>query len=142
MEVDALARPRPGNRRDGQATYTTSKLALIYLTHVLARHVPQGVDVYSFNPGLVLQTSIMREYGPIARRAARLLATPLQHTPLAVSLQESGRRLAEAAVGCVAAPSGSYLDVGRPTRSSAESYDQQREADLWTRLAALTGHEP
>jgi NAD(P)-dependent dehydrogenase (short-subunit alcohol dehydrogenase family) len=64
-------------------------------------------------------------------------------------VHEWARRLADAEVfawnpglvpgtGPAVAPSGSYVNLGRAERSSAESYDPQRERDLFAAAESLT----
>jgi len=48
----------------GRRGYATSKLAVVYLTHALARRLPWGVSVFSFNPSLVPSTGLARDAGP------------------------------------------------------------------------------
>ncbi|MGW5723426.1 hypothetical protein ACWEVP_45175 [Amycolatopsis sp. NPDC003865] len=63
MVPTPLARPRPDQRTatDGRRAYSTSKLAVVYLVHALARRLPDGVDVYTFKPGLVPGTGLVHE---------------------------------------------------------------------------------
>jgi hypothetical protein len=54
------------------------------------------------------------------------LVTPLVDTP-----RVAGRRLADTILGLTPAPTGAYIHRTRATRSSAESYDAERERILW-----------
>jgi NAD(P)-dependent dehydrogenase (short-subunit alcohol dehydrogenase family) len=78
-DTAAIAAPGTGpaanSAREGQRAYATSKLAVIYLVHALARRVPEGVDVYTYNPGGVPGTGLAREASP-ALRAHRRNARP------------------------------------------------------------------
>jgi hypothetical protein len=58
-------------------------------------------------------------------------------TPMASSQKVAGRRLADVALGRVPAPSGSYIDRTRVERSSKESYDPDRERQLWEAVEDL-----
>jgi hypothetical protein len=60
-------------------------------------------------------------------------------TPIASSPQTAGVRLAAAMTAARPAESGAYLDRGRVVPSSAESYDEEREEDLWRGAAELCG---
>jgi NAD(P)-dependent dehydrogenase (short-subunit alcohol dehydrogenase family) len=122
----------------GRAAYSTSKLAVIYLVHALARRLPESVDVFSFNPGLVPGTGLARDAGSIQRFAFRWLMPALTITPFAHRPHVAGRRLADAAIGPLDAPSGAYINGTRADRSSAESYDPEREAALWCWLEETT----
>jgi NAD(P)-dependent dehydrogenase (short-subunit alcohol dehydrogenase family) len=46
-----LVKPGKGSGREGRRAYATSKLGVVYLVHALRRRLPEGVDVYSYNPG-------------------------------------------------------------------------------------------
>lgn len=137
--VADLARPRPDQRAftDGRRAYSTSKLALVYLVHALARRLPDGVDVYTFNPGYVPGTGLVRDASPVTRLASRTVMRALAATPLALSADVAGGLLADAAVGPRPGESGSYIDRRTVTPSSPESYDRDREEELWAGLCAL-----
>jgi hypothetical protein len=62
-------------------------------------------------------------------------------TPFACSIMTSGNALAAAFLDPVAAPSGAYINGSRPERSSKESYDEERERDLWEALALLAANK-
>ena len=136
---DQLAAPRSEGLQGGSRAYATSKLATIYLTHALARRLPTGVDVYSYNPALVAGTDLFRD----APRPLRVLLNGFFRAQLAVGRgstpQRAGAVLADAFAGPLPGPTGSYLDRGRATRSSRESYDVPREEELWRTCARLVG---
>ncbi|HEX7306979.1 SDR family NAD(P)-dependent oxidoreductase [Lentzea sp.] len=136
-----LARPGgfadPGSVTAGRTAYTTSKLAAIHLVHEWARRLPPGVTITSYNPGLVPRTGLSRDAGPVGRLAMRWLTVPLALTPFADTPAGAGRKLADAVLGGVDAPSGSYVDRTRVTRSSDESYDPGRERELWQHLETI-----
>lgn len=138
----ALASPDTGDRAEsaaaGRRAYATSKLAVIYLVHALARRVGPGVEVYSFNPGLVPGTGLARHGGAAARFAFGRIMPAMTVTPWARSVEVSGADLAAAALGPVPGPSGSYLNGTRVEASSPESYDPAREDALWDILTHLT----
>ncbi len=123
----------PGDEkaRRGQIAYSTSKLGVVYLVHALARRLPAGVDVYTFNPSLVPGTGLARDYGALGRWAWDRIMPLLRFTPLAMSAQQAGELLANAAVGPRPGDTGSYIDRGSVVPSSAESYDPAREEQLW-----------
>jgi NAD(P)-dependent dehydrogenase (short-subunit alcohol dehydrogenase family) len=142
-EPRALSTPGSADRPDraaaGRTAYSTSKLAVIYLVHALARRLPTGVEVFSFNPGFVPGTGLARDAGAISRFAFGRIMPALTRTPYGRSVTVSGADLAAAAIGPVAAASGSYINGTAVERSSPESYDVDREEALWeelTRLAA------
>ncbi|WP_433461731.1 SDR family NAD(P)-dependent oxidoreductase [Spirillospora sp. CA-128828] len=123
--------PRPATVAAGRTAYSTSKLAAIYLVHEWARRLPEGVDIVSYNPGLVPGTGLARAAGPVDRFLNRWVLPGLSVTPMAESASAAGRKLADAVLGRTTAPSGSYIDRTRAVPSSDESYDTTRERALW-----------
>jgi len=121
----------------GRTAYSTSKLALIYWVHALARRLPDDLHVYSFNPGLVPGTGLVRDSGAITRFLFTRVLPVLTLTPFARTAATSGHDLAAAVLGTALAPSGAYLNGSTPEGSSAESYDRAREEALWGELVAL-----
>jgi NAD(P)-dependent dehydrogenase (short-subunit alcohol dehydrogenase family) len=141
--VGALAIPgtdrSAATARAGRRAYSTSKLAVIYLVHALARRLPAGVDAYAFNPGLVPDTDLVRSAGPVTRAVFRTLTPALTLLPFAQSARAAGDQLALLATGPRPAGSGAYIDRTAETRSSADSYDETREEALWRHCADLAG---
>lgn len=129
--------PRPHTTAAGRTAYSTSKLAAIYLVHEYARRLP-GIDVVAYNPGFVPGTGLARNAGPVTRFAMRRVLPALARTPFATSLATAGRALADVVLGRIAAPTGAYVDRRRVARSSDESYDPQRERELWDAAERFT----
>jgi NAD(P)-dependent dehydrogenase (short-subunit alcohol dehydrogenase family) len=129
---------RPATAAAGRTAYSTSKLAVIHLVHEYVRRLPAGIDVVAYNPGFVPGTGLARNAGVVARFAMRRILPALVRTPFATSIEAAGRGLAEVVVGTRKAPSGSYVDRDRVARSSEESYDPQRESELWEVVERLT----
>jgi NAD(P)-dependent dehydrogenase (short-subunit alcohol dehydrogenase family) len=127
-----------GSAKAGATAYSTSKLAVIHYVHALAKLLPRGLDVYSYNPGLVPGTGLARDRNIVNRVAWKAVMPMMTATPLATGPKRAGRLLAEAAVGGRPAESGAYLDRGRPADSSPESYDREREDALWHSLKAVS----
>lgn len=124
---EALARP---NDQKGRGAYATSKLAVLYLVHELARRMPD-VDVYTFNPAFTPGTGLVRDdrIGDVLfRRVFPLL-------PFVNTVEAAGDQLAAAMTGSRPGPSGSYIDRASVTPSSPESYDRVREDELWAELS-------
>lgn len=134
-----LARPGEGTSREGRRAYATSKLGVIYLVHALARRLPAGVDVYSYNPGFVPGTGLVRDAHPVARAVVAGVGNALRLTPFATGQARAGRLMAEAMVGPRPGDSGAYVDRGGVLPSSAESYDERREEELWAVADELCG---
>ncbi|MGD3112415.1 SDR family NAD(P)-dependent oxidoreductase [Streptomyces sp. YGL11-2] len=141
--VQALAAPHHDKRAhtasEGRTAYSTSKLAVLYLVHALARRLPEGIDAYTFNPGYVPGTGLVRDAGPAVQLLSRTVLHALTATPLALSPARAGRLLAEVAAGPRPGPTGAYIDRHSVDRSSAESYDEDREEELWRTAAELCG---
>lgn len=139
QEPSRLATPGAGSSAEtakaGRTAYATSKLAVIYLVHAWARRLPPGVEIVSFNPGLVPGTGLARDAGPMTRFAFRTLLPALTLTPWARRPSVSGEDLAAVTLGETPSVTGDYVNGKRAERSSGESYDEGREEEL---LAALS----
>ncbi|MEU6190195.1 SDR family NAD(P)-dependent oxidoreductase [Nocardia sp. NPDC047038] len=139
--ADVLARPgafsEPGTTAAGRTAYSTSKLAAIHLLHEYARRLPDGIYAIGFNPGFVPGTDLARNAGRVSRFAMRRVLPVLTRTPFATSRAAAGRHLADVVLGATAAPTGAYVDRDRVARSSEESYDPPREAELWDAVERL-----
>lgn len=145
-EPTVLATPgtaaNPDGAVAGRTAYSTSKLAVIYLVHAFARRLPAGIDIFSFNPGLVPGTGLVRDAGAITRFMFRWLMPVMTLTPYARTRSRSGADLAAAARAPSEAPSGSYINGTKVERSSPESYNPAREDALWHELARLSATLP
>jgi hypothetical protein len=126
-----------GTAAAGRTAYSTSKLGVIYLVNALARRLPAGVEVFSFNPGLVPGTGLARDVGPMIRFANRAILPALTITPWARRAAVSGADLATAATAPAPGPSGSYINGAKLEPSSRESYDPEREEELWKELERI-----
>lgn len=122
----------------GRTAYSTSKLAAIYHVHELARRVPQGIDVVSFNPGFVPGTGLARNADRLSRFIMGRVMPAMTLTPLASSPRQAGRDLADVVLGRTKAATGSYVNRTKAERSSDESYDPDRERELWDTVEELT----
>lgn len=134
-----LVKPGRDTPREGRRAYATSKLGVIYLVHALRRRLPDGVDVYSYNPGMVPDTDLARDAGRFGRAAFRAVGKVLMRLPLATDSAAAGRLLAETMTGPRPGDSGSYIDRGEVIPSSPESYDERREERLWAVADELCG---
>ncbi|WP_127357135.1 SDR family NAD(P)-dependent oxidoreductase [Actinacidiphila soli] len=143
---DVLARtgafPKPDTTTGGRTAYSTSKLAAIYLVHEYARRLPAGIDAVAYNPGFVPGTGLARNASPAARFAMRRILPVMTLTPFATSRSTAGRYLADVVLGTTQAPTGAYVDRKRVDRSSEESYDPQREGELWETAERFTAPYP
>jgi NAD(P)-dependent dehydrogenase (short-subunit alcohol dehydrogenase family) len=137
-----LATPRRGGPQAGSRAYATSKLGVVHLTHALARRLPTGVDVFSYNPALVVGTAFLRG-NPQPLRALLTGWFRLQFVlGRGMTAEQAGARLAETLLGPAPGPTGSYLDRGHAVPSSTESYDEHREEELWREAGRLVGLPP
>ena len=126
--------------------YSTSKLANVYFTYGLAPRLPEGLTVNAFDPGLMPGTGLAREYSaplrwiwnhvmPKLLPLMRLLITKNIHTP-----EASGTALARLITDpALVSTNGKYFEGMQEIRSSVDSYDASRAAELWESSAALTG---
>lgn len=115
-------------------------------TYELARQLPAGVTAAAFHPGLMPGTGLVREAAapirwlwhhvlPRSIPLLRRLVSANIHSPA-----ESGAALARLVFDpALEGQSGYYYEGLREIRSSTESYDTARAAELWTASAALTG---
>jgi protochlorophyllide reductase len=122
--------------------YATSKLANLYLAYELARRSdPRKLTVNAFDPGLMPETGLDREY-PALVRAAYQGASPLlvRLLPGAQSVARSSADLAWLATSPdVENTTGTYFSGRRARSSSPESHDRQRAQQLWTVSEELVG---
>lgn len=132
--VEVLARPHDGkdgpHEGHGRRAYSTSKLANVYQVHTLARQLPDGIDAYTYDPGLMPGTELIRDAVPVARLVWRTVLHLLRVLPGVTSPEASARHLARVATGPRPAETGAYIALGKERPSSPASYDPTREADL------------
>lgn len=145
-----LARPAGAENasglRAGQLRYSKSKLCNILAAYEFARRVrPEVATFNAFDPGQMPGTGLARDFQGIRAVAWHRLMPALtlvpginRHTP-----KRSGTALARLVLDPgLADTSGRYFSGMRETRSSAESYDTQKAADLWETSVALTAERP
>ncbi|GAB3668102.1 protochlorophyllide reductase [Actinocorallia lasiicapitis] len=148
--TSALALATPGGDADASASlagrrrYTTSKLCNVLTAYELARRIGDtGITVNAFDPGLMPGTGLARDYPAFQAFAWRYLlpaATLLPglnvHTP-----GRSARALARLVTDpALAGTTGAYFSGTRRIRSSADSYDPAKAADLWETSERLIGY--
>lgn len=112
---------------------------MIYLVHELARRVPPGIEVFSFDPGMMPGTGLAREGAAIERAMWHSTMHLMKVLPNVTSPASAGRSLAVLVTGPAPTDSGGYVELDQVLKPSPESYDPAREADLWTEAAALVG---
>jgi NAD(P)-dependent dehydrogenase (short-subunit alcohol dehydrogenase family) len=125
----------------GRRRYTTSKLCNVLTAYEMDRRLRsqqlsaggKRIAVNAFDPGFMPNTDLGRDYKLPARIVRRYV---LQLLPLIVAnanrVSTSAGRLADVAVGeSYAGITGRYVSRGRVTRSSDESYDEEKARILW-----------
>ncbi|MCG7609931.1 MULTISPECIES: SDR family NAD(P)-dependent oxidoreductase [Mycobacterium] len=144
---DLLRPPADGLTGDeGRRRYTTSKLCNMLFSYELDRrlgHGARGVTVNAFDPGLMPGSGLARDYGRVQRLAWRLLMPALRMLPNVNSTRRSGANLAAlVADPALEGVTGAYFEGDRRIRSSRDSYDEVKAADLWQvseRLVSAVG---
>ena len=132
-----------GNK--GRRRYTTSKLCNILCAYELSRRLqqhPLNITVNVFNPSLMLDTKLARDYSE--DEIAALTTTLSQSAPeSAKDPKAMGNALARLILDpSLAHTTGKYFDGLTETPSSNESYDQQKATELWESSAALVKLSP
>ena len=134
-----LAQPAPADARASMKTsgtaYSNSKLAILYYTHELQRHAPDGINVVVFEPGFMPGTGLGREYDAAAQRVSRAIA----HLHGVSQPRTSGPALA-----CVVLDErwthlrdGAFVLIDKEQQIQPFANDRDREARLWDATAAL-----
>jgi light-dependent protochlorophyllide reductase len=127
----------------GRCRYTTSKLCNVLFAYELDRRLDagaQGIAVNAFDPGMMPGSGLARDYPPLQRLAWRFVLPALRVLPGVRSTRTSGRHLAAlVADRRFDGISGRYFDGPKPVRSSEDSYDVGKAADLWHTSQRLIG---
>ncbi|MBN3947153.1 MAG: SDR family NAD(P)-dependent oxidoreductase [Nostoc sp. NMS7] len=146
QDANALAFPTgDDNQMDmrtvGRVRYTTSKLCNLLCTYELSRRLQKQqskITVNAFNPGLMLDTKLSRDYSESERSALRatLSASTLEQSR---DSQVMGSALARLILDpALLMVTGRYFDGLNEIRSSDESYDEQKAVELWETSIGLT----
>ncbi|MCW2786221.1 MAG: short-chain dehydrogenase [Marmoricola sp.] len=140
--IPEVSRPgafrRSGSVRAGRRAYVTSKLGGVHLVHEWARLLPAGVDILAYNPSLVVGTGLAREAGGalpflMSKIIPLVAVTSLVDTPV-----PAGSKLADVILGVTPAETGTYIHREKVVASSVESYDSDRERELWDWLETVS----
>jgi light-dependent protochlorophyllide reductase len=119
----------------GRRRYTTSKLCNILFAYELDRRLGQkdsGVTANVFDPGLMPGSGLARDYSRSQRFAWRFVLPLLRVLPQVHSARASGRNLAALADDeRFEGVSGEYFVGLKAVKSSTDSYDRDKAADLW-----------
>ncbi|MEU4710121.1 SDR family NAD(P)-dependent oxidoreductase [Nocardia salmonicida] len=122
-----------GGGKYGRIRYATSKLANIYFTYELARRLDgTGITASAFDPGLMPETGLARDYPSVVRRGYQLMTPILTKLPGAATAARSAADLAWLTASPeTAGITGKYYSGRREHPSSRESYDTDRGLRLW-----------
>jgi light-dependent protochlorophyllide reductase len=124
----------------GRVRYTTSKLCNILCAYELSRRLKQQqlkITVNVFNPGLLSDTQLARDYSQ-----AEISTLMAGMSPSALKQGRDSKAMGDALARLILDRSlnhvtGKYFDGLEETRSSAESYDEQKATELWESSAEL-----
>jgi protochlorophyllide reductase len=131
----AEARDADPSPTAGRSRYATSKLANLYFVYELARRLDgRPITVNAYDPGLMPDTSLSRNYPPVVRAAYRAAAPLIAAlVPGARTSQSSAKHLANLVSDArFDRTTGAYLEASKIARSSPESHDVARAQELWT----------
>jgi NAD(P)-dependent dehydrogenase (short-subunit alcohol dehydrogenase family) len=145
-ETDPEA-PREAPGTAGPRAYTTSKLCNVLCTYELSRRLQaerlstkeRPITANAFDPGMMPGTGLARDYGALARFGWKFVLPVLRLlVPNVNGTRRSGRALARLVTDPrLEGVSGRYFQGFRDVRSSKESYDAGKAAELWETSAAL-----
>lgn len=140
----------------GRRRYTASKLCNAMCAYELDRRLgveglstPEDpIDANAFDPGAMPKTGLARDWGLLGRFVWNGLLPPL--VPILHRLgvpfstaEASGEALAHLVTEpSLEGVSGRYFEIGEEGRSSEESYDRGKAAELWETSATLVGLRP
>nr|WP_296766151.1 SDR family NAD(P)-dependent oxidoreductase [Rhodococcus sp. (in: high G+C Gram-positive bacteria)] len=142
--AEELAHPPTHVPSEGRRRYTASKLCNVLFCYELDRRLGEGakgVTVTAFDPGLMPSTSLARDYSSSQKLLWRIITPALRLLPNVNSSTASGARLAALAVDeAFEGVSGRYFEGAKDIRSSTDSYDVAKAADLWETSEQLVQH--
>ena len=129
----------------GRRRYTTSKLCNILCAYELSRRLQKqqsNITVNAFNPGLMLDTKLGRDYSEseIAALSKTISQSVLENA-------KDSKTMGNALARLILDPSldgitGKYFDGLEEIRSSDESYDEKKATELWESSAELVKLSP
>ncbi len=104
------------------------------------RLAPAGITVNAFDPGLMPGTGLARDAGGVQRALWNTVMRAMVVLPGVSTPRRSGATLAAMADGAsYAGVTGRYITIDHERRSSAQSYDQAAQRELWEQSLALVG---
>ena len=153
-DANALANDgRKGKPLPGGTRYSTSKLCTMMYAYELDRRLRarrSSVQSIAFDPGLMVETGLVRSAPPVAQRLMRTSVMKTLFRMIGITMGStpfSGDVLAKLAIDpAFAQASGKYIQShnGRliEARSSTMSYDERRARKLWSDSETLAGLRP
>ena len=121
----------------GRCRYTTSKLCNLFCTYELARRLQsdrQTISVNAFNPGLMLDTRLARDYD--RKETLKFLIDSFPHILGHICRFRNSKNMSKALASLILNPyltgvSGKYFDGFKQIESSVESRDRDKALELW-----------
>lgn len=141
----SLAYPETDNDKSltaGQRRYTTSKLCNILTVYELQRRLTgTTIRVNAFDPGFVPGTGLAKNYPPFLKFVSdHVLKILVLFHPQANTAKNSGKRLADLAYSAeYKHAKGKYFEGVKEIKSSADSYNEAYQSELWKSGIELTG---
>ena len=132
----------------GRRRYTTSKLCNVLCTYELARRIEQAglgqVTVNAYNPGFLPGTGLTRDYPGAVRWLARAVFPAVARLRSNDGdLGSSGAALARLVTDpALEGVTARYYDRLEAVKSSTDSYDLAKAAELWRTSAELVQLKP
>ncbi|CDK30048.1 unnamed protein product [Kuraishia capsulata CBS 1993] len=129
----------PETMEAGLRSYATSKLALLYLFHELARRNPQ-VKFLVYEPGFVLGTGLGREASLLVRLLMKPAGLVFWLLGWSITKNKSGYLMAKAVFDdelFAKVNNMVYCDLGKIIKSSEDSYNVNREKQLLDTLERI-----
>jgi light-dependent protochlorophyllide reductase len=129
----------------GQCRYTTSKLCNLLCTYELARRLQRDrleISVNAFEPGLMLDTQLGRDYTAKAKLA--LLFKNFWPFLREILKFQNSQSVGQTLALLISNPdldgvTGKYFDGLRQRQSSPESHDERKALELWNESKVLVG---
>lgn len=126
----------------GRYRYTTSKLCNLLCIYELAKRLQNDrktIRVNAFNPGLMLDTQLARDYNRQETRKFLLNSFPdlLFHILRFRNSKKMGKALASLILNPDLDVSGKYFDGFKQVESSVESHDTHKAVELWQESITL-----
>jgi light-dependent protochlorophyllide reductase len=129
----------------GQCRYTTSKLCNLLCTYELARRLQRDrlkISVNAFEPGLMLDTQLGRDYSTKAKLA--LLFKNFWPFLRKILKFQNSQSVGKTLALLISNPdldgvTGKYFDGLHQRQSSLESHDERKASELWDESKVLVG---